>query len=80
MTTIRSGLVIAATVAGLIGSVSSAYAEYQPTAAQRSACMGDTLRLCSSEIPNTGRIISCLARQKSKVSAGCRVFFDRAGM
>ena len=80
MTTIRSGLVIAATVAGLIGSVSSAFAEYQPSSAQRSACMGDTLRLCSSEIPNTNRIINCLARQKSKVSAACRVYFDRAGL
>ena len=80
MTTIRSGLVIATTAAIIIGSVSSALADYQPTAAQRSACMGDTLRLCSSEIPNTGRIINCLARQKSKVSAGCRVFFDRAGI
>ena len=58
----------------------TASADYTPTAEQRTACMGDALKLCASDIPNTSRIITCLARQKARVSPRCRVFFDRAGL
>ncbi len=61
-------------------SPTTAAADYKPTAEQRSACMSDTLRLCASEIPNTMRIIYCLARQKSQMSPRCRRFFDQAGL
>jgi hypothetical protein len=80
MIKIRKGLLGAATIAALLGSLSAASANYQPSAEQRSACMGDTLRLCASEIPNTTRIINCLQRQKAQVSPRCRAFFDKAGM
>lgn len=63
-----------------IGFSSTPSLAQQPTAEQRSACTGDTLKLCASEIPNTTRIIKCLARQKSQVSPRCRAFFDRAGL
>jgi hypothetical protein len=52
---------------------------YEPTAQQRSDCMGDTMRYCMSEFPNTSGIINCLSRNKSKISPRCRVHFDRAG-
>ena len=44
------------------------------TSEQRSACMGDVMRFCSSEIPNMSRIVACLERNKSQVSAKCRAF------
>lgn len=42
------------------------------TPEQRSACMGDVMRFCFSEIPNMSRIVACLERNKSQVSARCR--------
>jgi hypothetical protein len=79
MTSIRIGILATATAAALIASLSTALA-YQPTSEQRSACMSDVIKLCASDIPNTDRIINCLARQKAQVSPRCRVFFDRAGL
>jgi hypothetical protein len=75
---IRATFVGLATAAALAGTLSTAFA--QATAEQRSACAGDAIRLCASDIPNTSKIISCLARQKAQVSPRCRVFFDRAGL
>jgi len=45
------------------------------TAEQQQACSGDAFRLCSSEIPDVDRITACMIRNKSQLSAGCRVFF-----
>lgn len=40
-------------------------------------CSGDAMRLCSSEIPDISRIIACMVRNKSHVSAGCRAVMER---
>lgn len=54
-----------------------AYAEQGPTETQqRLACMGDAFRLCPRSIPNRERIISCLASQRSALSASCGPVFD----
>ncbi|MGH6811371.1 MAG: cysteine rich repeat-containing protein [Methylocella sp.] len=42
---------------------------------QQTACEDDAYRLCPDEIPDEARITSCLARQKSKLSPGCRAMF-----
>lgn len=42
-----------------------------PARAQ-SACVNDAFRFCSAYIPNQSRVKSCLSRNKSKLSAGCR--------
>lgn len=42
-----------------------------PVRAQ-SACVNDAFRFCSAYIPNQSRVKSCLSRNKSKLSAGCR--------
>jgi hypothetical protein len=81
MTKLRTGWVGGAVLVMAFGSFfPSPGLAHQPSADQRSACMGDTLRLCSSEVPNVSRIIDCLARQKSKVSPRCRAYFDKAGL
>ena len=43
---------------------------------QTIACMGDALRLCSSEIPDKQRIIACLASKHAQLSTGCVGVFD----
>ena len=55
----------------LTGSSASAQ-ESRGTEEQRVACTPDVLRLCSWEIPNVDRIVACLRREKSQLSAGCR--------
>ena len=42
---------------------------------QQQACTGDAFRLCSSEIPDIGRITACMVRNRSQLSPGCRAFF-----
>ena len=42
----------------------------------RQMCMGDAMRLCSSELPSIARITACMRRNKASVSAGCRAVMD----
>jgi hypothetical protein len=42
---------------------------------QQTACEDDAYRLCPDEIPDEAQVASCLARQKSKLSPGCRAMF-----
>jgi hypothetical protein len=44
---------------------------------QRRLCTGDVFRLCSSEIPDRGRIVACMQRQRANLSEGCRSVFGR---
>ena len=41
------------------------------TAEERAACKPDVFRLCASEIPNVGRIIACMKRERSNLSPAC---------
>jgi hypothetical protein len=47
------------------------------SARARQMCMGDAFRLCSSEIPNIGRIVTCMRRNKANLSQGCRAVMDQ---
>lgn len=55
----------------------SAPALAQGTAEERSACMGDAFKFCSSDIPNVSAIESCLIKNRSQLSKGCQEEFDR---
>ena len=77
MTKIRSTLLGAAVVGCLVGFSSTAAFAFKPTAAQRSDCMGDAFSFCSFAIPNTDRIVTCLASKKSQLSPRCRAHFDK---
>jgi hypothetical protein len=68
------GAILAAALlaAGLLAWPVSGFAY---TAEQQQACMGDAFRLCSSEIPDVGRVAACMARRQSELSDGCRVYF-----
>jgi hypothetical protein len=77
MTKLRTTLRGAA-VAGCLACFLSntAFAAFKPTAAQRADCMGDAISLCAFAIPNTDRIVTCLAAKKSQLSTSCRAHFN----
>lgn len=75
MTKIRNG-VFGALVLLVSVAPTAAFAEFKPTAAQRSACMGDAMSLCSSVLMNVDRVLSCLSAKKSQLSSGCRSQFE----
>src|ERR1700686_3748210 len=62
----------------LLGASSAAAQDYRGTSDQQSACMSDVFRLCSGEIPDVGRIVACLKREKPALSDGCRSVFGGA--
>jgi hypothetical protein len=55
-----------------LASLSMADALAQGTAQERSACMGDAFRFCSSDIPFVGAIEACLESHESQLSPACR--------
>ncbi|MEA2922946.1 MAG: hypothetical protein QOD25_68 [Alphaproteobacteria bacterium] len=69
MTKIRNG-VFGALVLLVSVAPTAAFAEFKPTAAQRSACMGDAMSLCSSVLMNMDRVLSCLSAKKSSSALG----------
>ena len=46
------------------------------SAEQRAACTPDVFRLCSSEIPNVDRIVSCLKQQRPNLSKSCQAVMN----
>ena len=49
------------------------------TAEERAACRPDVYRLCAGEIPSRVRIVACLARKRSQLSAACAQVFRVSG-
>ena len=47
------------------------------TAEQEQMCASDAMRLCSSEIPDVGRITACMHRQRAALSDGCKAVFGK---
>jgi hypothetical protein len=45
------------------------------TPEQEQACTSDAFRLCSSDIPDVGRVTACMVRNKSQLSPPCRAQF-----
>jgi hypothetical protein len=70
MTKIRTALLGTAVLATLLATAPAAFAQGTPE--QRSACMGDAFKFCSSEIPNVPRITACMKANYSKLSPACR--------
>ena len=62
----------AVTFLGLSSSSSFAFS----SEAQR-MCTSDAFRLCSSEIPSIPAITACMRKNKSNLSAGCRMVMDK---
>ena len=73
---LRGAIVLLAV--SLLGASSASAQEYRGTSDQQSACMSDVFRLCSGEIPDVGRIVACLKRERPRLSDGCRSVFGGA--
>ena len=67
----QSGLLLALVLAASAGPAASQ--GYTPE--QEQACTGDAFRLCSSEIPDVGRVTACMVAKKSQLSPPCRAQF-----
>jgi len=65
------GLLLATALSVSIGP--AAGQSYTPE--QEQACTGDAFRLCSSEIPDVGRVTACMVARKDQLSPPCRVYF-----
>lgn len=72
----RGAIVLVAV--SLLGASSASAQDYRGTSDQQSACMSDVFRLCSGEIPDVGRIVACLKRERPRLSDGCRAVFGGA--
>ena len=72
--------VVGALVFFVAAAPTGAFAEFKPTAAQRSACMGDAMSLCSSVLMSMDRVLSCLSSKKSQLSTGCRLQFEKGSV
>jgi hypothetical protein len=46
------------------------------TQEQEAMCTNDAFRVCGSEIPDIQRVTACMIRNKSQLSAGCKVVMD----
>ena len=60
----------------VVGAAAQQGSEYRGTEQQRMACTPDVFRLCWSEIPNVSQIVTCLIREKPRLSEGCRAAFE----
>ena len=72
---------IVLSLAVAIGSVgalqSTAFAqEYRGTWEQQMACTPDVWRLCSDQVPDVSRIVSCLRQNTPQLSNNCRAVFE----
>ncbi len=63
------------TAAGMLAAAPG-LALAQGTEAQREACMPDAFRLCSSYIPDAGRIETCLRNAGPRLSSACYAVFN----
>ena len=62
-------------LAGVLGISIGPAAGQSYTPEQEQACTGDAFRLCSSDIPDIGRVTACMVRNKSQLSPACRAQF-----
>jgi hypothetical protein len=65
------GWLLATTLA--VSAVPAAGQGYTPE--QEQACTADAFRLCSSEIPDIGRVTACMDAKRSQLSPPCRAQF-----
>ena len=69
-------LTLALSIGGIAAQTPAFAQEYQGTFEQRMACTPDVMRLCSSQIPDTNRIVACLRQNTELLSGGCRAVFE----
>ena len=77
MRTLRILLSLATAVGGGLATQSAASAqENRGTWEQQMACTPDVWRLCSDQIPDVDRIVTCLRQNTPQLSNNCRAVFE----
>ena len=65
-----------ATMIGIAAASPTWSEEYRGTWEQQMACTPDVWRLCSDQIPDVGRIVTCLRQNTPQLSNNCRAVFE----
>jgi hypothetical protein len=63
-------------VCGTAGQNAAFAQEYRGTFEQQMACTPDVFRLCSEQMPDTRRIVTCLRQNTAQLSSSCRAVFE----
>jgi len=73
----RIVLSLAIAIGGGLAAQNTAVAEeYRGTWEQQMACTPDVWRLCSDQIPDVNRIVTCLRQNTPQLSNNCRAVFE----
>ncbi len=73
----RIALSLALAIASVGALQSTAFAqEYRGTWEQQMACTPDVWRLCSDQVPDVSRIVTCLRQNTPQLSNNCRAVFE----
>jgi hypothetical protein len=76
---IRRTALFAGALLSIAGAAPAMSAEYRGTQDQQQACTPDVMRLCADSIPDVSRIVACLRRNRSSLSAPCGAVFGAGG-
>jgi hypothetical protein len=77
---VRSAALFAgAVLLSIAAAVPAVSAEYRGTQDQQQACTPDVMRLCADSVPDVDRIVVCLRRNRSNLSAPCGAVFGAGG-
>jgi hypothetical protein len=76
---LRGAALSAGVLLSIAGAVPALSAEYRGTQEQQQACTPDVMRLCADSVPDVNRIVSCLRRNRSNLSAPCGAVFGAGG-
>jgi hypothetical protein len=74
-----AALFAGAVLLSILGTIPAMSAEYRGTQDQQQACTPDVMRLCADSVPDVNRIVSCLRRNRSNLSAPCGAVFGASG-
>jgi hypothetical protein len=75
---IRPGTAVAVAgilLATLVGSISSANAQYRGTPEMQQACTPDVMRLCNADVPDVDKIVACMKKNRANLSPACGAVF-----
>jgi hypothetical protein len=75
----RAALFAGAVLVSVASAVPAISAEYRGTQDQQQACTPDVMRLCADSVPDVSRIVACLRRNRSNLSAPCGAVFSAGG-
>ncbi len=74
MKSVRTIAVLALAFSGLS---TAALAEFKPSAALRSACMSDAMKLCNVFTMSMDEVGQCLVTKRSQTSPQCQAAYDK---